>query len=112
MDNAQNKSPPKHTPGPWVPYNTVYRPDNFFKVGKDFGGFQCIADCSYETTSGASGEEALANARLIASSPELLEALEQAELTLRMLKQHFDGAAEFAYTDICAAIAKAKGGAA
>lgn len=66
----------KHTPGPWIPYYAVYLPKNVFKVGKDRGkGFQCIADCSYETTHGADGEEALANAKLIAAAPDLAEAL-------------------------------------
>jgi hypothetical protein len=75
MSNQQNKSPPQYTQGPWEAYNTANTPESRFMVGKYWpqaGAYQRIADCSYEATSGASGDEALANARLIATAPELV----------------------------------------
>ena len=51
----------KHTPGPWVKdMNEVYGPENL-----------PVADCNGRTV-----QECNANARLIAASPDLLEALE------------------------------------
>lgn len=70
----------QHTQGEWKAYNTADIPENRFKVGvynEYAGAFQCIANCSYETTQGASGQEALANARLIAAAPKLLAACEE-----------------------------------
>ena len=69
----------QHTQGEWKAYNNSSVTENLNKVGVYYphaGAYQCIADCSYEATNGASGKEAEANARLIAAAPKLLEALE------------------------------------
>ena len=85
---------PKHTPGPWaIGYDTETRKGvnaaNVFSVAKDAEGFpQCIAQMPglFLNTTLAEQERAaldradvanaLANARLIASAPDLLAALE------------------------------------
>lgn len=62
----------KHTPGPWIATgweNTVVNiPDIYF------GGHLTI--CVYPASGQAPRSEAVANARLIAAAPDLLEALE------------------------------------
>ena len=86
---------PKHTPGPWaIGYDTETRKGvnaaNVFSVAKDAEGFpQCIAQMPglFLNTTLAEQERAaldradvanaLANARLIASAPDLLAALER-----------------------------------
>ena len=91
---------PKHTPGPWaIGYDTETRKGvnaaNVFSVAKDAEGFpQCIAQMPglFLNTTLAEQERAaldradvanaLANARLIASAPDLLAALESAALTM------------------------------
>lgn len=95
----------KHTPGPW----TVFKP-----ASQDvcYEGGECPA-----TIRGAGihvatmpgerscfSQTAEANARLISSAPELLEAL---EFLVRLLEQ--EGASEFVLGDARAAIAKARG---
>ena len=59
----------KHTPGPWTIAESMYGVGNLLVAGvvKDH---QPIANCGYDDTG-----ESQANARLIASAPELLEAL-------------------------------------
>ena len=79
----------KHTPGPWV-----------FRRGPDDAGFEFTLGDTRERTfveqtfdyaqvlypdDGDQYETAEANARLIAAAPELLEALEEWEATLREL---------------------------
>lgn len=57
----------KHTPGPWkVGRNEVYRPASTVSISPYYKQI-----CSYVT----SGPESIANANLIASAQELLEAL-------------------------------------
>lgn len=78
--NAQTK----HTPGPWK-LETELTPDgsDMLVVSQDY---ELVADCrsglsTPRTT--AMCEEAEANARLIAASPELLEACRYAGVALR-----------------------------
>jgi len=62
-----------HTPGPWQFTANMYGIDNMrvFGVEKINDGFtQGVANCGY-------GEGCEANARLIATAPELLEALKE-----------------------------------
>ena len=84
----------KHTPGQWW--------DSGLEVGAG-----PLMDVKVAKVSGANYEEALANTRLIAAAPELLEALERAVRAL-----HNDGK-DSLYGDVLkparAAIAKAKG---
>jgi hypothetical protein len=68
----------KHTPGPWE-FGPGYAPgDSTFELFAP-GGRQVIAQCSYENMwlSTYDGETDAANARLIASAPDLLEALKR-----------------------------------
>ena len=94
----------QHTPGPWA------MPDSgqgrISKVGANGGwdGLIATADCGDYARSKVEG---LANARLIAAAPELLEALKD------MLDNHEDactGYGEGAADKARAALAKATGG--
>ena len=94
----------KHTPGPWgMPDSGQGR---ISKVGANGGwdGLIATADCGDYARSRSDG---LANARLIAAAPDLLEALKD------MLDGHEDactGYGEGAADKARAAIAKATGG--
>lgn len=68
MTNQLNKSPPKHTPGPWVMIGGSIVTD--WKYGEH------LWVCSVYGALVRSKHEANANADLIATAPELLEALE------------------------------------
>jgi hypothetical protein len=67
-----------HTPGPWIVSDNALDPENTVldgKRGKRVGRYQiCVAN-------GYSSDEATANARLIASAPDLLAALQNLEAT-------------------------------
>jgi len=80
-----------HTPGPWeLSYLTVKTDDGFY-----------VADCDKSLL--IPPAQMLANARLIAAAPDLLEALEMCVKVAGRKTVEFDAAR--------AAIAKAKGGA-
>ena len=82
----------KHTPGPWViGYDNDTGPDDDYFIEWVTAGPAQLHE-----------KNADADARLIASAPDLLEALEMAQLWLE-----FDG--RFNMQKINAAIAKAKG---
>ena len=91
--------PTGHTPGPWkfIPPDDqvldLFSPEYFFidGPGADVHGHMTIAD-----------------ARLIAAAPELLEALKNAVNALQICGMKF----EHVEAEACAAIAKAEGGAA
>jgi len=69
----------KHTPGPWF-----YNPDNdCIQSGHTDYEFMLIA----KLATGENREEETANARLVASAPELLEACQHA-LLLDQVKDH------------------------
>lgn len=99
MSNTQ------HTPGPWA------MPDSgqgrISKVGANggWGGMIATADCGDYARSRAEG---LANARLIAAAPDLLELLREAADYTR--HPDYDWPVEFSRR-VSAAIAKATGGA-
>lgn len=63
-----------HTPGPWR-VSTTPSGDRVIGIGKRTG--EGIADCGFGTWR-VGGEEALANARLIAAAPDLLAAVKSA----------------------------------
>ncbi len=91
----------KHTPGPWYRGevdNSIY----IWEEGGD-GGF--IAEVSSEDTD---AETLVANARLIAAAPELLEALELCRKALDFPSVHSASRVAFQYA--VDAIAKATGG--
>ena len=58
----------KHTAGPWGVANGT-------RICQTTIGFEILGDRGLETHDYISDEEALANARLIAAAPEMLEAL-------------------------------------
>lgn len=76
----------KHTPGPWIYGQNSFQKerDTAWEIGRSLqceaagGGISGLSriegDCDYFL---AAGEMSEANARLIASAPELLEALQQ-----------------------------------
>ncbi len=97
----QNK--PKHTPGPWIaaidPGITTVDGNKCKVFGAKSAFFAVIDGCEYS--------EGLANARLIAAAPELLDALEM--LHIMMLGEELT-LSEVAYFKIVSdAIAKARG---
>jgi hypothetical protein len=64
----------KHTPGPWAAHGcAVYTADNWSE-GRNLGGL-LVAVASPAEADSQPQDEDLANARLIAAAPELLEAL-------------------------------------
>ena len=69
----------KHTDGPWVALER-YTNRQAISIGRKIGSM------SHEIFAEAHGHNCEANARLIASAPELLEALELALATIHRLK--------------------------
>lgn len=63
-----------HTPGPWLVYNEAARFPGI--DGRNSSVVVYGTDNELEGVKGRTHAEALANARLIAAAPELLEALE------------------------------------
>ena len=95
----------KHTPGPW----------DFCHVPGEYGHVITIEEGEIaEAFSEAVGDEqAVANARLIAAAPEMLEALEFVRMTFADIEaSKRKGYYTECPTIVAAAIAKAKGGAA
>ena len=101
----------QHTPGPWtIKFFRSIEPNHALICAEDWHDFASVVVrfCG-DDTDDATG---LANARLIAAAPEMLEALKEAKNGLRYWEpQTAHGASEMAR--ICAlvdaAIAKAKG---
>lgn len=102
----------KHTPGPWELSTRLYVHGILDSKGLAIA-FQDVApqvDCGSITSRGRTPEETLANARLIAAAPDLLEALEA--LKTANGANNFQGwhsSFEEAIAKANAAIAKAKG---
>jgi hypothetical protein len=98
----------KHTPGPWE--LEAFKVDGMllFQItapnGSGPGGNLILDDASIE---GETDEEQIANARLIAAAPELLEALKRMDHTLTA-HGHVDSGTGL-HSLIIAAIAKAEG---
>lgn len=78
FNNLCTLHPQGHTPGPW---KTDINYESQRVLSKD--GF-CVADCTFL---GKRKQEALANARLIAKAPELLEACKSALETCKHLNK-------------------------
>lgn len=71
MNTTTTTTRPQHTPGPWIVRHLTGFPLQI-STAPDVNGFGMpIADCSKRNLPA----EALANARLIAAAPDLLEAL-------------------------------------
>jgi len=93
----------KHTPGPWIQCDTnrIYGPSYAATVwGPKGPGYGLIADCRH---CGLTTDDRVANAKLIAAAPELLEALEEMVKHCNLFPE-----AEYRKNAI-AAITKAKG---
>lgn len=109
----------QHTPGPWK-HSVRYREvDGAHVVCGAYIGMWPLPMAEIYDSNGLGGSnggdavEQISNARLIAAAPDLLAALESAELAVEQLCQGQDPANQcwFVLTEIRAAIAKAKGGA-
>ncbi len=68
------KTKATHTPGPWINHGRVSDTDDSISIvgGKTDG----YADAVYINVQGENPEAQIANARLIAAAPEMLDALE------------------------------------
>ena len=104
MENAQNKSPPTHTPGPWAA-STIY----VYAAGNVEDGAPLICKTgslkSQQDISDRGVQEA--NARLIAAAPDLLGVLKELYSCVTP-----DVCDDLLAIKVKAAIAKATGGAA
>jgi hypothetical protein len=109
----------KHTPGPWevadLPHSIVVRTESPNKT--PYGASRYAAIGGFDRTDPDQFAEAIANARLIAAAPDLLEALQEATSALewrwervanRAAPVH-ETAIQEAYNQARAAIAKATG---
>lgn len=92
----------KHTPGPWM---VTDAPSGQICVTTEDEDGSWICGQIHNQEGEMSREEAVANAFLIAASPELLEALIEAEVRLRYSGDHFHdvGATDRAEADWAAA---------
>ena len=66
----------KHTPGPWTVQERITEPDNHGKYSIYDAEYEYIGTCDAYLNGHHDTDKNLANARLIAAAPELLEALE------------------------------------
>jgi len=71
----------QHTPGPWE-YVGNTPPKNAREEGYVYGWYVTCADDRHISVEGRTGDEAEANARLIAAAPDMLEALESLVATI------------------------------
>jgi hypothetical protein len=95
----------KHTPGPWMVETDVVQPNDVHVFAKDMLGIAIVDSREYpEDTGTVPREVGLANARLIAAAPELLEACKAALAGFKQL-----GFQIVFISTIEAAIAKAEG---
>jgi len=83
-----NSTTPQHTPGPWAPYHNK---SHCGATTIDYFGVSslaitdeniCSTVCHIADPGGRGRQEVLANAQLIAASPELLNALEDLVATI------------------------------
>lgn len=104
------KQETKHTPGPWQAYNRVgNRIFNQWRVYSDCLNQPC-AICKMDES--LTGDQEVANARLIAAAPDLLEACKGLECSIREafkldVKKHYS--LMLFIESARAAIAKAEG---
>lgn len=90
-----------HTPGPWFITGNMTR---YIEASIGGGLIQEVASCGPTEADNGYGEQQMANARLIAAAPELLEALEHAVKTAE-----WDTYGRASLNKARAAIAKARG---
>ena len=100
----------KHTPGPWRLETVPTSIGQCHKIGPFPGGHDCcVYDDGRPVGTAAHSPELLADARLIAASPELLAACEIALEESRRLNRHGHGLSANTEIRLRAAIAAAKG---
>lgn len=117
MKTETNEKTVGHTPGPWsVPHfaceKSDVKCDCKYVLCDDYMGAICTVHVADEKNEGDDPplDEAIANARLIASSPELLEALKAVRDEMRTISpQAFDEFSEETKGKLLSAIAKAEG---
>ena len=93
----------KHTAGPWIAHCSG---DGFIFIERDFGNSKAHPEWMVASIQSYQKED-VANARLIAAAPELLEALQKARSALVMEGHHPGNSGVTIAVD--AAIAKATG---
>lgn len=97
----------KHTPGPWevadLPHSIVVRTESPNKTR--YGASRYAAIGGFDRSDPDQLDEALANARLIAAAPDLLESLKWLTACVKRPGPHMDPGAALEKAD--AAIAKA-----
>jgi len=121
VTTAKNKSPPKHTPGPWEydgdGFDSVAAQDcgtdGYIVFPRDKDGDPDAPVC--EISDRLDDDEAEANARLIAAAPELLNALQNLmngiDTNMVRIETDADETLANAFHRIRTAIAKATGAA-
>jgi hypothetical protein len=97
----------KHTPGPW-------QLDFYNRIGEDYVAIsaakhKALAEVVWRFKDDEQSPELEANAHLIAAAPELLEALQLASIALAYAEQEKPGLYADIYTQINAALDKARG---
>lgn len=75
----------KHTPGPWIQDGRNINADHKW-AAENASGFNRTRIAEVRMNTKAEKDEALSNARLIAAAPDLLVALEAAELSCTQAK--------------------------
>lgn len=79
------------TPGPWSTKPKRFSPDGLGNQGVNDANGNCIATVLIHASAQAEGPRRLADARLIAAAPDLLEALQKALSALAPLSgDHFN----------------------
>jgi hypothetical protein len=101
-----------HTPGPWISDDAgpqdLYR--NIITVGPNATDFQVLARLALPIKFDKTREEQEANARLMAASPDLLDALREMYHAFLDADNTHNDRQEAASLKACAAIFKATGG--
>jgi hypothetical protein len=116
MTNAQNKSPPQHTRGPWADKKDGKYLNSEYQIERERGSYTWFPIKSGRKTiclvvsNKFDDPEHKANGQLISAAPELLNALECLEIFMQDVMP--EDASLDVWTQARAAIAKAKGGAA
>ena len=101
----------KHTPGPWhwIGDSLTHRQYNIYAPGSAPQEHVCtVNNLSVEKLYGRDADVALANARLIAAAPDLLDALRDFSDYVRNEQNSTDGAVIYSNTQIHRLVFKAR----
>lgn len=77
----------KHTPGPWI---VETMPDNTPYIESNAGSICSMGPCDDDREGWVAANQDVANSRLIAAAPELLEALQDCERLLCLIGQEIN----------------------